>query len=74
MWQLSWQTEKEMKTIKFDCNRLQDYIRSTTKELKKIKKLAFLQNAFIKDITIDIHYIFMKSENEASLKDFVRVN
>lgn len=68
------QISDSMKLMHLECGILRQKIKSKRKEIIKIVEGVSIREAFIKNIQVEVYYIFKDVDNEVKLRDSIRVN
>lgn len=72
--ELSIDTNKDVHLINMEQDEFQKNIKMSTVQIKKLKEIAILQDTFIKDIRINLHFVYISTSDTMDLKKFVMVN
>lgn len=67
-------TNKDIYLIQTEQEQLHKNIKITTIQIKKLKETAIIQDTFIKNMRIEIHFAYMNTNDTIELKKFVMVN
>lgn len=67
-------SNKDVQLLIMETDKLRVNIQANSMKIKKLKETSIVQDGFIKNMRLEIHFAFKKTDDKAEIKKMIMVN